>query len=48
MAYLTQREHKQLGLETMAIQYSLPYALLMWGYVAHTKREKYHLNIDYH
>ncbi|KAL5482524.1 hypothetical protein ACEPAI_9118 [Sanghuangporus weigelae] len=31
--YLSSRKHGQLGLETMAIQYSLPYALLMWGMV---------------
>ncbi|THH05891.1 hypothetical protein EW145_g4467 [Phellinidium pouzarii] len=31
IAYLERRTHPQLGLETMAILYSLPYALLMWG-----------------
>ncbi|KAH8114381.1 hypothetical protein DFH11DRAFT_210933 [Phellopilus nigrolimitatus] len=31
IGYLQRRRHPQLGLETMAIQYSLPYALLMWG-----------------
>ena len=48
MAYLTQREHMQLGLETMAIQYSLPYALLMWGYVHTYEKREISLNIDYH
>lgn len=33
MKYLQRRKHRQLGMETLAIQYSLPYALLMWGYV---------------
>ncbi|KAI5121417.1 hypothetical protein M0805_003189 [Coniferiporia weirii] len=31
VTYLQKRKHPQLGLETMAIQYSLPYALLMWS-----------------
>ncbi|THH07421.1 hypothetical protein EW145_g3391 [Phellinidium pouzarii] len=31
ISYLQKRKHPQLGLETMAIQYSLPYALLMWS-----------------
>ncbi|KAI0760212.1 hypothetical protein C8Q74DRAFT_1208734 [Fomes fomentarius] len=31
--YLSSRDHKMLGLETLAIIYSLPYALLMWGMV---------------
>ncbi|EJC97875.1 uncharacterized protein FOMMEDRAFT_171285 [Fomitiporia mediterranea MF3/22] len=31
--YLSNRKHEQLGLETIAIQYSLPYALLMWGVI---------------
>lgn len=31
--YLRNRRHATLGLETLAILYSLPYALLMWGYV---------------
>ncbi|EJC97873.1 uncharacterized protein FOMMEDRAFT_143412 [Fomitiporia mediterranea MF3/22] len=31
--YLSSRKHEQLGLETIAIQYSLPYALLMWGVI---------------
>ncbi|PIL23459.1 hypothetical protein GSI_14770 [Ganoderma sinense ZZ0214-1] len=29
--YLSSRKHEMLGLETLAIIYSLPYALLMWG-----------------
>lgn len=29
--YLTSRRHPTLGLETLAIMYSLPYALLMWA-----------------
>lgn len=29
--YLASRRHPTLGLETLAIMYSLPYALLMWG-----------------
>ncbi|EJC97874.1 uncharacterized protein FOMMEDRAFT_162213 [Fomitiporia mediterranea MF3/22] len=29
VGYLSRRKHKQLGLETIAIQYSLPYALLI-------------------
>jgi len=32
-AFLQARHHPLLGLETLAILYSLPYALLMWGYV---------------
>ncbi|EJC98481.1 uncharacterized protein FOMMEDRAFT_31912 [Fomitiporia mediterranea MF3/22] len=32
--YLSGRKHEQRGLETIAIQYSLPYALLMWGIIA--------------
>lgn len=31
--YLNSRKHETLGIETLAIIYSLPYALLMWGYV---------------
>ncbi|OSX61051.1 hypothetical protein POSPLADRAFT_1047329 [Postia placenta MAD-698-R-SB12] len=31
--YLASRRHPTLGLETLAIMYSLPYALLMWGMV---------------
>ncbi|KAI0366828.1 hypothetical protein BV20DRAFT_951560 [Pilatotrama ljubarskyi] len=31
--YLNSRKHPTLGLETLAIIYSLPYALLMWGMV---------------
>ncbi|KZT04473.1 uncharacterized protein LAESUDRAFT_296031 [Laetiporus sulphureus 93-53] len=31
--YLTSRKHPTLGLETLAIMYSLPYALLMWGMI---------------
>ncbi|OSX66022.1 hypothetical protein POSPLADRAFT_1130945 [Postia placenta MAD-698-R-SB12] len=31
--YLTSRRHPTLGLETLAIMYSLPYALLMWAMV---------------
>ncbi|OSD01482.1 hypothetical protein PYCCODRAFT_1445733 [Trametes coccinea BRFM310] len=31
--YLSSRKHPTLGLETLAIIYSLPYALLMWGMV---------------
>ena len=31
--FLMSRKHKALGLETLAIIYSLPYALLMWGCV---------------
>ncbi|KAF8884897.1 hypothetical protein CPB84DRAFT_1788800 [Gymnopilus junonius] len=33
-AYLERRSHPRLGLETLAILHSLPYALLMWGMVA--------------
>ncbi|KAH9478558.1 hypothetical protein JR316_0009015 [Psilocybe cubensis] len=33
-AYLQARRHPRLGLETLAILYSLPYALLMWGMVS--------------
>lgn len=29
--FLSARKHPTLGLETLAIIYSLPYALLMWG-----------------
>ncbi|EJF57927.1 hypothetical protein DICSQDRAFT_157070 [Dichomitus squalens LYAD-421 SS1] len=29
--FLSSRKHEMLGLETLAIIYSLPYALLMWG-----------------
>jgi hypothetical protein len=32
-AFLASRHHPLLGLETLAILYSLPYALLIWGYV---------------
>ncbi|KAL5501709.1 hypothetical protein ACEPAH_8969 [Sanghuangporus vaninii] len=32
--YLSRRRHAQLGLETMAIQFSLPFALLMWAMIA--------------
>ncbi|KAF9485028.1 hypothetical protein BDN70DRAFT_705879 [Pholiota conissans] len=32
--FLKARNHPRLGLETLAILYSLPYALLMWGVVA--------------
>ncbi|TDL22881.1 hypothetical protein BD410DRAFT_202988 [Rickenella mellea] len=31
--YLSNRTHPKLGLETLAIMYSLPYALLMWAMV---------------
>jgi len=31
LAFLAARNHRLLGLETLAILYSLPYALLMWG-----------------
>ncbi|KAI0763100.1 hypothetical protein BD413DRAFT_484729 [Trametes elegans] len=31
--FLSSRKHQTLGLETLAIIYSLPYALLMWGMV---------------
>ncbi|TFY63080.1 hypothetical protein EVJ58_g3462 [Rhodofomes roseus] len=31
VTYLTSRRHPKLGLETLAIMYSLPYALLMWA-----------------
>ncbi|KAH9899337.1 hypothetical protein C8Q73DRAFT_638403 [Cubamyces lactineus] len=31
--YLSSRKHPTLGLETLSIIYSLPYALLMWGMV---------------
>ncbi|KAH9941634.1 uncharacterized protein BXZ73DRAFT_41460 [Epithele typhae] len=31
--FLRSRKHKGLGLETLAIIYSLPYALLMWGMI---------------
>jgi len=30
-AFLSKMTHPSLGLETLAIMYSLPYALLMWG-----------------
>ncbi|KAH9836352.1 uncharacterized protein C8Q71DRAFT_762021 [Rhodofomes roseus] len=33
VTYLTSRRHPKLGLETLAIMYSLPYALLMWAVV---------------
>ncbi|KAH8113921.1 hypothetical protein DFH11DRAFT_1544659 [Phellopilus nigrolimitatus] len=33
VGFLERRIHPQLGLETMSILYSLPYALLMWGMV---------------
>ncbi|KAF8982243.1 hypothetical protein BDQ17DRAFT_827858 [Cyathus striatus] len=32
-AFLSSREHPKYGLEILAIVYSLPYALLMWGVV---------------
>lgn len=32
--FLGRRRNSRFGLEAMAIQYSLPYALLMWGYVS--------------
>ncbi|KAF5311160.1 hypothetical protein D9619_008039 [Psilocybe cf. subviscida] len=32
--FLNERNHPRLGLESLAILYSLPYALLMWGMVA--------------
>jgi hypothetical protein len=32
-AFIASRNHPQLGLETFAILYSLPYALLLWGCV---------------
>ncbi|KAL5519915.1 hypothetical protein ACEPAG_1575 [Sanghuangporus baumii] len=32
--YLSRRRHAQLGLETMAIQFSLPFAFLMWAMIA--------------
>ncbi|KAL5522713.1 hypothetical protein ACEPAG_8731 [Sanghuangporus baumii] len=31
LAFIESRNHPQLGLETLAILYSLPYALLIWG-----------------
>ncbi|KAL5523131.1 hypothetical protein ACEPAF_1398 [Sanghuangporus sanghuang] len=31
LAFVESRTHPQLGLETLAILYSLPYALLIWG-----------------
>ncbi|KZT69939.1 hypothetical protein DAEQUDRAFT_725919 [Daedalea quercina L-15889] len=34
VTYLTSRRHPKLGLETLAIMYSLPYALLMWAVVS--------------
>ncbi|KAI5120496.1 hypothetical protein M0805_000081 [Coniferiporia weirii] len=34
ITYLQKRKHPQFGLETLAIQYSLPYALLMWSMAA--------------
>lgn len=33
-AFLASRQHPLLGLETLAILYSLPYALLMWGMIS--------------
>ncbi|CAA7270226.1 unnamed protein product [Cyclocybe aegerita] len=33
-AFLNRRKHPLLGLETLAILYGLPYALLMWGMVS--------------
>jgi len=33
-AFLEARNHPRLGLETLAILYSLPYALLMWGMIS--------------
>ncbi|KAJ2925385.1 hypothetical protein H1R20_g11714, partial [Candolleomyces eurysporus] len=33
-AFLQRRRHPRLGLETLAILYSLPYALLLWGMVS--------------
>jgi hypothetical protein len=30
-SFLARMSHPSLGLETLAIMYSLPYALLMWG-----------------
>ncbi|KDR80111.1 hypothetical protein GALMADRAFT_136654 [Galerina marginata CBS 339.88] len=32
--FMSNRSHPRLGLETLAILYSLPYALLMWGMVS--------------
>ncbi|TFK73478.1 hypothetical protein BDN72DRAFT_814413 [Pluteus cervinus] len=34
LTYLQNKKHPILGLETLAIMYSLPYALLMWAMVA--------------
>ncbi|OCH87222.1 hypothetical protein OBBRIDRAFT_796401 [Obba rivulosa] len=34
VTFLTNRKHPTLGLETLAIMYSLPYAMLMWSAVA--------------
>lgn len=34
LRFLSARKHPKLGLETLAIMFSLPYALLMWGMVA--------------
>lgn len=31
--FMLKRSHPRLGLETLAILYALPYALLMWGWV---------------
>ena len=31
LRFLSARKHPKLGLETLAIMFSLPYALLMWG-----------------
>ncbi|EJC97862.1 uncharacterized protein FOMMEDRAFT_149358 [Fomitiporia mediterranea MF3/22] len=33
IAYLTRGKHEQLNVETLAIQFSLPYAMLMWGVI---------------
>ncbi|KDR80110.1 hypothetical protein GALMADRAFT_242351 [Galerina marginata CBS 339.88] len=33
-AFMAKRSHPRLGLETLAILYSLPYTLLMWGMVS--------------
>lgn len=33
IAYLRSKKNAQLGLETLAIQLSLPYAMLLWWYV---------------
>jgi hypothetical protein len=36
---MLEMSHSILGLESLALMLSLPYALLIWGYVSHCTKE---------